>query len=71
MSPIEKKLKDLLKNKLDEKTLNNIINEISSIEKEVINTSYLDGYMDKERNRSIKQDYYNQKFNFNIVITKY
>ena len=71
MSPIEKKLKDLLKNKLDEKTLNNIINEISSIEKEVINTSYLDGYMDKERNRSIKHDYYNQKFNFNIVITKY
>jgi predicted DNA binding protein len=67
MSPLEKKLIELKNKKVVDDNLVMIIDEIIDMEKEMINNAYHDGYMDKERNKSFKYGYYNQKFNYGLI----
>ena len=66
MGPVEKKIKEYLSTEgLSEETilvLKNLKNEIKPIEKQIINSSYDQGYTDKERGKRPNWDQYTAKY---------
>lgn len=66
MGPIEKKIKEYINLQgISEDTiavLNNLVDEVKPIEKNLVNKSYAQGYFDKEKGKSATWDHYSSKF---------
>lgn len=66
MGPIEKKIDSLVKEHPHSiETLELLINlqeEVSDIEKHMVNEAYYRGFSDKERNRGLSWDYFKKKY---------
>jgi hypothetical protein len=66
MGPIEKKINEYLELEgLSDDTiavLNNLVEEIKLLEKEIINDSYYNGFTDKERGKNPSWDQYSLRY---------
>lgn len=75
MGPIEKKIEKYLSNdSLSEETilfLKSLKNELSPIEKQLVNDSYYHGFSDKEKGKSLRWDYYSSVYVCLLKKTKF
>ncbi len=66
MGPIEKKIDSLIKeqsNNLETlEILFNLKEEVSELEKKIVNEAYFYGFSDKEKNKGLNWNYYQRKY---------
>jgi hypothetical protein len=66
MGPIEKKIETLIKKQTQNIEMLGLLislqEEVSELEKKIVNEAYFHGYSDKEKNKGLNWNYYQRKY---------